>query len=85
MRLILLLLIITACTGMPRRDPVSVPLPDPKPIEQPEPKRDRPTTTIITVNPPPKPQPICVPLAADEKKRILQALDCLIEAEKPKK
>lgn len=82
MRLILLLLIITACTGMPRRDPV--PVPEQKPIEQPELKRDRPAT-IITVNPPPKPQPICVPLAADEKKRILQALDCLIEAEKPKK
>jgi hypothetical protein len=59
-------------------------MPEPKPIEQPAPKKERPAT-IITVNPPAKPQPICVPLAIDERKRIIQAMDCLLEAEKPKK
>ena len=85
MRLILLLLIITACTGLPRRDPAPEPPPESKPIiEQPAPKKERPVT-IITVNPPAKPQPVCVPMAASERKQILQALECLIEADKPKK
>jgi hypothetical protein len=86
MRLILLMLILAACSNFPRRDsvPVPDPIPEPRPIEQPAPKRERPVT-IITVNPPAKTQPICVPMAASERKQILQALECLIEADKPKK
>lgn len=86
MRLILLLLFIAACSNFPQREPVSVPLPlpEPKPIEQPTPKRERPVT-VITVNPPAKPQTICVPLAADDKKKILEVLDCLIDKDKSAK
>jgi hypothetical protein len=82
MRVLLLLLIISACTGLPRHEPVSVPLPLPTPEPvQPEPPKKKPErgTTIITINPPAKQQRMCVPVAADEKKRILQVLDCLIE------
>lgn len=88
MRTILLLLFIAACTHFPKRDPEPWPEPEyePAPQEQPTPKKkpEKPVT-IITVNPPAKPQAVCVPLAVNEKKRILQALDCLLDAEPPKK
>lgn len=83
MRVLVILLLIAACTYPPPRDPV----PDPVQLK-PEPEAPKPAPAkpvFITVNPPAKPQGICVPLAVDQKKRILEALECAIEAEKAKK
>jgi len=84
MRLLLILLIVSACAALPGRNPEPVQPIVPLPAE-PAPKKQERPVTIITVNPPAKPQAICVPLAVDQKKRILEALECAIEAEKSKK
>lgn len=84
MRSLLALLLIAACTttltGAP--DHIATELaqehhvpepPPPKP--EPRKKAEKPITVIIT----PPAKPVCVPLAVNEKKRIIQALDCLLE------
>jgi hypothetical protein len=85
MRTLILLLVITACTYLPNRQVAPIQAPPVK--QEPETPKTPPAKpiTIITVNPPAKPQAICVPLAVDQKKRILEALECAIEAEKAKK
>lgn len=85
MRILVVLLAMAACTYLPKNDPV--PVYEPPIKQEPEPVKPVPArpVTIITVNPPAKPQAICVPLAVDQKKRILEALECALEAEKAKK
>jgi hypothetical protein len=85
MRLLILLLVITACNYLPKREPT--PVQEPPVKQEPAAPKVPPSkpVTIITVNPPAKPQPMCVPLAVDQKKRILEALECAIEVEKAKK
>lgn len=84
MRLLILLLIVSACAGIPRREPEPVQPIVPQPAV-PLPKKPERPVTIITVNPPAKPQAICVPLAVDQRKRILEAFECAYEIEKAEK
>lgn len=82
MKVLVLLLMVAACVQTAKQEAIPVPIiVEPVP-EAPQPDLTTPKKrpmTIITVNPPAKPVPLCVPLAVNEKKRIIQALDCLIE------
>lgn len=88
MRLILLLvLMVGACantlTDEAKPQHQEILAAEPAPPKKPEkpPEKPKPPTVIVI----PAPKPVCVPLAVNEKKRILQALDCVLENEKAAK
>lgn len=88
MRLLFLLFILAACANT-LTDEVKPPPAQERPLREPDPpvhkrKPEKPEKPpVIVVSPPPK--PICIPLAIDERKRIIQALDCILENEKAAK